>query len=350
MPQVWQGSTETSAGLPALRCYGDIYLIRKILLLLLLPGIVLAADQKIQALIDSGDYESAFDILRDMPDSSQGSEEMLYLLGITAPSGKSSSAYLKEYMQKYPDGEHIDIVRRHLANYYAAQGLYITASHIYPDSIDETINMDMPEEYRLALSRQQAGEYKSAISLYSEILINATGPMGDWARLGIADCNLLMGKYELAIDGYKEIIGASSIAAPFALLGISEAFQREGKLDRAESYYRTYKQNYPIAPGSVELEAAIDDRQPVVNAGKIPKAIKAGYFIQVGVFSKKDNAKSCVRKYKLQNYQTRMEDFDEDGQRYYRVLLGPFVDEQAARKSKAELEKSQGEEFLIFIE
>jgi hypothetical protein len=347
---VWEVSAAIIACLPALRRYGDIYLIRKILLLLLMPGIVMAADQKIQALIDSGDYESAFDILQDMPDSAQGSEEMLYLLGITAPSGKSSSAYLKEYMQKYPEGEHIDIVRRHLANYYSAQGLNITASRIYPDTLDETVSMDTQEEYRLALARQQAGEYKSAISLYSQIMINATDSMADWARLGIADCNLLLGKYELAVDGYKEIIGASSITAPFALLGISEAFQREGKLDRAESYYRTYKQNYPNSPGSVELEAAIDEQQPAANNSKIPKAIKAGYFIQVGVFSKKDNAKNCVRKFKLQNYQTKLEDFDEDGQRYFRVLLGPFVDEQAARKSKAELEKSQGEEFLIFIE
>ncbi|HBC45760.1 MAG TPA: hypothetical protein DCZ43_01800, partial [candidate division Zixibacteria bacterium] len=40
----------------------------------------------------------------------------------------------------------------------------------------------------------------------------------------------------------------------------------------------------------------------------------------------------------------------EDGQRYYRVLIGPFQDESLARKSKADLEKSEGEEFLIFIE
>jgi tetratricopeptide (TPR) repeat protein len=333
-----------------LRRNGDIYLIRKIVLWLLMPGIVLAADQKIQGLIDRGDYESAFDLLQSMPDSSQESEEILYLLGITAPSGKSSSVYLKEYMQKFPQGLHFDLVRRNLANYYSAQGLYITASRIYPDSLDGIVGLDTQEQYRLALCRQQAGEYKSAISLYSQILIDANDAMGDWARLGIADCNLLLGKFELAIDGYKEIIGASSVAAPYALLGISQAFQREGKLDRAESYYKTYKENYPNAPGYLELEAALDEQKPVENDGRIPKAIKAGYFIQVGVFSKKDNAKNCLRKYKLLNFQARMNDFDEDGQSYYRVLLGPFVDEQSARKAKTELEKSQGEEFLIFIE
>lgn len=314
-----------------------------------MPGIVLAANPKIQSLINNGEYESAFDILQESADTSQGNEEMLYLLGVTAPAGKNCSIYLKEYIQKFPQGTHLDEVKRHLADYYTAQGLNITASHMYPDTIDNAA-MDLHEQYRVALCRQQAGEYESAIDIYTQILMADTAGIADWARLGIADCNLLLGKFDLAIDGYKEIIGSSSSSAPFALLGISEAFLRQGKLDRAESYYKIYKQNYPSAPGSLELEAALSDQKPAPNEGKIPKAIKAGYFIQVGVFSKKDNAKNCLRKFKTQNYQTKMEDYDEDGQRYYRVLIGPFQDESLARKSKADLEKSEGEEFLIFIE
>ncbi len=323
-------------------------MIRNLLFWFLLPGIVLAADQQIQSLINKGDYESAFDLLQESADTSAGNEETLYLLGVTAPSGKSSSSYLKEYMQKFPQGAHIDTVRRQLADYYAAQGLNITASRMYPDTLNNAVSFN--EQYQVGLYRQQAGEYKSAIDIYTQILTGASDGLTDWARLGIADCNLLLGRFELAIDGYKEIIGSSSITAPFALLGISEAFQRQGKLDRAESYYRTYKQNYPDAPGSLELETALAEQKPTENEAKVAQAIKAGYFIQVGVFSKKDNAKTCLRKFKTMKFQARIENFDEDGQRYYRVILGPYVDEISARKTKAELEKSQGEEFLIFVE
>ncbi|HBC47466.1 MAG TPA: hypothetical protein DCZ43_10500, partial [candidate division Zixibacteria bacterium] len=79
-------------------------MIRTIFLWLLMPGIVLAADPKIQSLINNGEYESAFDILQESADTSQGNEEMLYLLGVTAPAGKNCSIYLKEYIQKFPQG------------------------------------------------------------------------------------------------------------------------------------------------------------------------------------------------------------------------------------------------------
>jgi tetratricopeptide (TPR) repeat protein len=350
---VRQGLATSFAGLPALRNDRDISLIRKLILFLLMPGMVLAADQKIETLINNGDYEQAFDLLQNKSDSTSDNEEMLYLLGITAPSGKSSSAYLKEYMQKYPKGKHIDLVRRHLADYYAAQGLNITASMIYPDSVNYS-SMGSEEKYRVALYREQAGEYKSAIELFTQILTGANNGISNWARLGIADCNLLLGKFELAVDGYKELLGGavpSSDATPFALLGISEAYARQGKLDRAEQYYGQYKKDYPSAPGSLELETSLAEQKPAADeGGKIPKGIKAGYFIQVGVFAKKDNAKNCLKKFKIEGFQPRMEDYKENGQHYFRVLLGPYVDEAAARRTKSDLEKSEGEQFMIFIE
>ncbi len=318
-----------------------------------MPGMVLAADQRIQTLINSGDYESAFDILQNSADTAQDNEETLYLLAITAPSGKNSSAYLKEYMQKFPRGAHIEIVRRELADYYAAQGLNITASKIYPDTLNYR-QLDAEEQYRVALYRQQAGEYKSAIDIYTRILSGSSNGIADWARLGIADCNLLMGKFELAIDGYKELLtGAteSTVATPFALLGIAEAYGRQGKPDRAEEYYAQYKQQFPSAPGSLELEASLADRKPAAQEiGKIPKGVRAAYYIQVGVFAKKDNAKTCQKKFKTQGFQSRMDEFEENNQKYFRVLLGPYVDEASARKTKADLEKSEGEQFLLFIQ
>jgi hypothetical protein len=318
-----------------------------------MPGMVLAADSNIQSLLDKGDYESAFDLLQSSSDSSLDGEEMLYLLGVTAPSGKSSSAYLKEYMQKYPKGEHIDEVRHHLADYYAAQGLNITASMIYPDTLKNIPGLSPEEMYRVALFRQRAGEFKSAINLYARLLAESDDEIGDWSRLGIADCNLLSGKFEPAIDGYKELLNGAAVSsdiAPFALMGISESYERQGKLDRADEYYKRYRKEYQSSPGSIELEASLSERNSSEETGKIPKIIKAGYFIQVGVFAKKDNAKTCFRKYKVQGFQSQMEDFTENGQKYYRILLGPYVDEAAARKTKADLEKSEGEAFFIVIE
>ncbi len=311
----------------------------------------MAADKTIEEFLDSGQYEKAYEYLVNSPDAAAQTEEALYLLGITAPTGKISSAYLKEYMQKYPKGAHIEVVRRHLADYYSAQGLSITAGRMYPD-LSTIRGSEGLEIYRAGLLKQEVGEYGSAVEYFGFILERGDSELFDWARLGIADCSLLSGKPEASVSQYRALIDESpgSPVAPFALLGISEAYRQLGKLDKAESYYLRYKERFPDSAGAIELEAAFHDSKPDGSSGKIPKALKAGYFVQVGVFSKNDNAKTCLRRFKNLGQQARLESFSENGQHFYRVLIGPFDSEFAARRTKDELEKSQREEFLIFIE
>jgi tetratricopeptide (TPR) repeat protein len=309
-----------------------------------------AADVKVQSFLDKGDYESAYNLLLGLTDTLSDDEESLYLLGVTAPSGKTSSAFLKEYMQKYPDGEHTYLVRRHLLDYYAAQGLDITAGRIYAD-MPESTDLGDEDLYRIALSKQKSNEYNKAILFYQAILEKEGSSFNDWAQLGIADCNLLLGENDASISGYKKLVDkAQSSAYPLALLGISEAYRREGKLDKAESFYSRYKAAYPESPGLLEIEAAFSEYHSKDINESIPKTLKGGFFIQVGVFSKKDNAQTCSRKFRNLGYSNRIDGFNESGQPYYRVILGPYNDESSARKIKADLEKSQREEFLIFVQ
>jgi len=315
----------------------------------------MAIDFKAQSLLDDGRYEDTYEYLLETGDASADSEEILYLLGMTAPSGRSLSPYLKEYIQRYPKGKYIAPVRQLLADYYSAQGLNITASKIYPES-PSSRDYDPSELYRLALYRQQTGEYQSAIDIYGIVLTEGDSILSDWARLGISDCHLQEGKIESAIEGYKAMIdeGLESPLMPFAYLGLSNAYLRAGKADKAQKYFDTYRHLYPNAGAALELDVTFAEQEQEQKheqvSQKITKAINAGYFIQVGVFSRKDNAKACVRKFRNLGYQARMGEFKENGQSFQRVLLGPYDNEQSARRAKGELEKSQGEEYIIFIE
>jgi tetratricopeptide (TPR) repeat protein len=309
-----------------------------------------AADLNIQNCLNAGDFEGAFNLLLRSPDTLLDDEETLYLLGITAPSGKTSSAYLKEYMQMYPKGEHIELVRQHLLNYYSAQGLNITAGRIYGD-LPDTSGIESKDLYRVALTKQDAGEYREAIAYYRAIVETRQGSIVEWARLGICDCNLLSGDTDTAISGYKKLIeNSQSPSYPMSLLGISEAYRRLGNIDKAEGYYKRYQETFPGAPPSLEIEAAFTESHSKDIVEQIPKSIKAGFFVQVGVFSKKDNARICSRKFKILGYSNKIDEFNEEGQEFYRVILGPYGDEISARKVKTELEKSQREEFLIFVQ
>jgi tetratricopeptide (TPR) repeat protein len=321
--------------------------------LLLLPLSANALDKKAQALIDSGKYEQAYEYILGSSTVVADSEESLYLLGITAQSGKDISPYLKEYMQQYPSGPHIDDVRHRLADYYSAQGLNITAGRLYPENpaISEYKSNEL---YRLAFYRQQVGEYSSASDIYGSLLADSDPSIAEWARLGISDCALAEGRVEAAIEGYKAIIEEALPiqSMPFAYLGLATAYLRAEKADKAEKSYQFYREKFPTAAPSLEIEAALTGYEPEVGQAseKTSKAIKAAYYIQVGVFSKKDNAKACLRKFRTLGYQTRMNEFDENGQRFYRVLIGPYADEQSSRRAKSELEKTQSEQFIIFVE
>ena len=311
----------------------------------------LAAEIDIRPLLESGDYEAAFDRLLNASDSVEVDENILYYLCITAPAGKYASVYLKDYTQKYPNGKHIAEIRRRLCDYYSSQGMDITAGKLYPET-PEINSRNASEIYKLALARQRAGEYDSARDIYRQLLLANVVEIEPWAMLGLADCDLLAGKHEKAARAYEEIInlGTQSAVYPLALLGLSESCRRGGDSQKAGLHYNAYRNAFPQAPPVVEFEAIEPEPAKIAAPPKIPSSINVGYYIQVGVFGKKENAKICLRKFRNLGYQAKTEEFSEGGQRFQRVMVGPYRDENSARDIKDDLEKTQGEKYFILVQ
>ena len=308
------------------------------------------ADSKIQSLIAIGEYEKAYDRLVSRSDSTEIDEQALYYLCLTAPSGKIQSQYLKEYVQQYPDGDYINSIRNLLRDYYAAQGLSITASRMYPD-VPKLSASNQKDLLKIAQCKQKFGDYDRAIPIYRTLFERGGSDVADWARLALADCSVLSGDYESAATEYTRFIddNPESPAVAFALLGAIDAYKRIGRADKADEYLRQYKSQFPAAPIQTGAEdVPVEEEQ--VTPTELPRSINAAYYIQVGVFAKKDNARTCLRKFRNLGHQTRMSEFDEDGQTFYRVLIGPYRDELSARKVKGKLEDSEGEKFLILLE
>jgi len=329
---------------------GIIYLIfAPVLINILLTGLT-AANSKIDKLMNSGDYESAYQALLDAMDK-QPDESSLYLLGVTAPSGSRSSLFLKEYLQKYPDGSHAGEVRRNLLNYYSAVGLQITAARLYPERPSNIIT-DPLDIYRIALVKQQLGLLDEAVSYFEKGISGRDLDVAAWCRLGLADCAFLKEDYRRAEDGYKELVDRfpDSPSFPFSLIGLSETYRKKGELDRAAVYYQLYTERFESAPGSDEIEASILDKSAESSRAEPPSILDVDYYIQVGVFSNKDNAKKCMKKFRNMGYRSKIEDFHQNGKTFYKALIGPYDSEKTARLEKQNLEKSQGEEYLIILQ
>jgi len=308
-----------------------------------------AAD--IDILMQSGRYEEAYQALLGDLNNNPGDKNTLYLLGLTAPNGNRSSLFLKEYMQKFGESDKMDAVRRRLLDYYQAAGLHITAGRLYEDdgSIKSANAQDL---YRVGVINQQLGNYKLAAEYYNDAISRSDGDIADWCRLGLADCELLNEDYKAAERAYKNLIEKhpDSPSIPFCLIGLSETYRRMGQMDKSATYYELYSEKYESSPGSEEIEAAILDKEPSKISNNLSNLIDVDYYIQVGIFAKKDNAKRCVRRFRNLGYRSKLERFSQNGKAFYKALIGPYTDEKMARSEKSSLEKSQGEEYLIVLQ
>lgn len=338
-----------------MRKSGIIYLILALLPInISLPDAL--AGPKVDKLIESGDFETAYDILLDDSDNRPSDELNLYLLGLTAPNGNRSSLFLKEYLQKFTNGPHAPAVRRQLLDYYQAAGLQITAGRLYSDfpgnlEIAPDGRVSAQDLYRAAVVNQQLGHFEEAVVYYRKAIDSKDGGLIEWCEIGLADCALLKGDYGAAEDGYKELIDKypDSPSFPFSLIGLSETYRRMGDLDRSTTYYQLYSERYESSPGAEEIEAAILEKETETRGDDLPSMLNADYFVQVGVFAKKDNAKRCIRKFRNLGYRSRMDSFEQNGKTFYKALIGPYDSENSARREKTKLEKSQGEEYLIVL-
>lgn len=302
-------------------------------------------------MIAAGDYAGAYDLLLDENSKLPDDAETLFLMGQCAQSGNMSSLYLKDYLQKYPDGEYSAEARRLLMDYYSSAGLLITAGSLFdnPETSPSPSSMDI---YSTALYKQQLGEYSDAIRLFREVANSDNSELRLWAELGRSDCMLLSGDHNSALSGYKKLVDkySDSDVFPFALVGISETYRRMGDIEKSRTFYELYREKYEMAPRNIEIEAALFEKEPDNKDQKLKSLIDIEYYIQVGVFARKSNASTCLRKFRNMRYQTRMVDFRDNGRTFYRVIVGPYGSEAEASREKARLEQSQGEKYSVFIQ
>jgi tetratricopeptide (TPR) repeat protein len=330
---------------------GIIHLTTIILSVLIFTDVSWAVNEDISGLIDSGDYESAYRKLLDELDLKPDDESILYLLGVTAPSGSRSSLFLKEYLQKHADGSNSERIRRQLLDYYAAAGLNITAGRLFSGisagDLDNTQDI-----YRIAIIKQRLGLYDEAGGLFRSALARSGDELAAWCQLGLADCDLLAERYGSAAERYADLIDRypDSPTFPYSLVGLSETYRRMGDIDKSSVYYQLYRERFELAPGFEEIEAALMDDDSSISDGDLQSILGIEYYIQVGVFAKKNNAKRCVKQFRNSGYRSRMEKFEQNGRSFYRALIGPYGDEKSARREKDKLEKKQGEEYQVIIQ
>ncbi len=115
-------------------------------------------------------------------------------------------------------------------------------SDTYPNSDAGTI-----ARYRAAAALVALGRYDEGIKRYQEVVDRGKGVFPVMARLGIADAQLLAGKFDQAITAYKDLSAKNLDEAPpdGVLMGLGRAYRLAGKPTDARQTFKRIVDEFP---------------------------------------------------------------------------------------------------------
>ncbi|MGE5197534.1 MAG: SPOR domain-containing protein [Deltaproteobacteria bacterium] len=173
--------------------------------------------------------------------------------------------------------------------------------------------------YLLGLSYLKDGNYLRASDIF-EIILNEfkSSRFREEAQLGLGDAYFLKNDCDKARKYYEGLLSASpnSKFAAAAYYRLSRCAFKNGDSAQAEGYLQKLKLQFPL-----NLEVRLNqDLTPSV----------AAYTVQVGSFSKKQNAENLTQKLIRKGYPAFLEAADMQGTTAYRVKVGSFNSRQDA--------------------
>lgn len=181
----------------------------------------------------------------------------------------------------------------------------------------------------MGLSFLKLEDYSEARNNFEFVLENYPGSRREQeVLLGIADSYYLEGRFDKAEEYYLRLLkgfpdtGYSSMA----YLRLGESQRRQGEWKEANASFYKIVRDFPF---SLEATAA---------KGYLEKE-QAYFSIQVGAFSKRDNAQKLTRLLRKKGFDAFMEKSYKADRLIYRVRVGKFDTSQAVEKEAAKLKK-----------
>ncbi len=183
--------------------------------------------------------------------------------------------------------------------------------------------------YVLALSYLKDDNLLRASDIFEIILKEyKKSAFREEAMMGLGDTYLLRHDYASAAKTYNDLLGQypQTKLRSQVLYRLSQADFKNGKLEEGKEHLGTLQEQ---SPQNVELK---HDREAGVIAGEISALT---YSVQVGAFSKKENAQSLLGKLSAKEYPAYLEEAGGGQHVKYRVKVGRFkekADAEALRK------------------
>jgi tetratricopeptide (TPR) repeat protein len=186
---------------------------------------------------------------------------------------------------------------------------------------------DLDELYfLLGLSYMKSGDYLRSYDVFQIIIEEfPASRYKEQTLLGQADIDFLKSDYYVALIKYKQAfkLSTDSELKPAIYLRLVKASLKNGYWQDARLYTEKLKNDYPVSP------------ETFLAKSLLPEDF---YFtVQVGAFSKKENANKLRKELIEEGYAAFIQDTDSRLGKFYRVRVGKLEDFNDAIQLEAEL-------------
>ena len=332
-------------------------LIIGLVLLIILTALPVYGNTYLADLIMKGRLDEAREYLGKSETSGLSPNTVKYYTGLLESDGNLSAKYLKESLYGGKHFEEKDLAALRLAHYYFARGFNITCINQL-----ETFETDNPGSSRkdeagwlLGTAYLNGGKFDKAQSKFRKVIESyPESVFSGWSFMGLGYCYYKSGEYNRAIGSFNRLIDDNSHPAyPQALVMLSLCYETMGDNRRAKFYRSRYDTSYPRCFYGEALPAINEISKNIPTPPEIDpdaeKLVGAKYYIQVGAFSSKNNARRMQQRVEKRGYRSRVERQVVNKQSYYKVLVGPYSTRVRARAAKEKLEREEQDNFLIIL-
>jgi len=255
-----------------------------------------------EAAYKRGDYPQAAKLLESFLDKNSKGEQArfarLYLADMEKDLGKSIDAYRRLVDEKSSD-EVAQLAQKGIAERYYLVSRYSEARDNYHRFLEAYPNSSLSLEVKfwygtclVLLNRLEDG-----MVIFGQVSKSKDGERARWADLAFAECLLKLERFTEAEAKLKSMLGtkAEKDLGNLIYYHLGECYENQKKASQAAAAYRRVVRDYP---GSFEVEEA--KRRLELLRLENPTAVGASvrYSVQVGAFSKRQNAQALADKLK----------------------------------------------------
>ncbi len=299
---------------------------------------LIAADfGKAEAAYKKGDYQAARKLsqayLDKNPKGESARQARLYLADLQQELAAAVDAYRRLIDEKAADtvarsAQKAIAERFYLVSRYSeARENYARFLELYP--ADKQAG---EVRFWLATCYVLLNDIDKGMKLFEEVAASSDKVRKTWAKLAIAECLIKLGRPSEAETLLKKMAGtvAAEDLGNLIYFHLGECYEKQKKVEQAAGAYRRVVRDYP---SSFEMEEA--KRRLELLRLENPRAVGESliYAVQVGAFSREDNALALAEKLKTKGYPAYAvaEKVRAGGVTLYRVRVGKY-------KARAEAE------------